>query len=578
MLDFLRRSATSLFAWLIIGVLALVFGLSFGLPSDSGFAFGAKPFVQVHGEKIGEDEYRNQFNLLAHTVGIPSDPQFQELVGVKEEVIDTAVERELLVAIARDLGLDATARDAEDLTADGHIIAVGETWDWLGDMGFNYDVFVKNFLARLQMPEPRYLELQRRELLARTMRDVVRSSVVVTEGELWEAYAASANRLSLHYARYSPGDFAELVDPAPEQVQAWLAEHRGELQAELETLGTRFTKLPAQARLWVVEIPKPSSDDETSQAKRRAASALSRIRGGEAFASVARETSAHGTARSGGDYGWVTEGSGSGLDPVVDEMLTQLEIGEISEVLEGSDAFFVIRVSGRREGDVPEEEALIELAEEAVAKARGRELAREAAQADLAAALEGKPIARVFDAPGALGVDGGIEDVGVEEDEDEARQRVALRETGLFSRDEPVPGLGPQPELVTAAWEAGTETPLVNRVFEVGDDLVLAGLARKDEASEEGFANEREALYEQALMAKSNGVLARWAARRCIESRASGDIVVSEDIIRRVVTYDTKLGENEQGQRTLKPYSVCDRVGQQGGLLRAGQLQGMGGM
>jgi hypothetical protein len=35
MLDFLRRSATSVFAWIILGVLALVFGLSFGLPSEN---------------------------------------------------------------------------------------------------------------------------------------------------------------------------------------------------------------------------------------------------------------------------------------------------------------------------------------------------------------------------------------------------------------------------------------------------------------------------------------------------------------------------------------------------------------
>jgi hypothetical protein len=164
-----------------------------------------------------------------------------------------------------------------------------------------------------------------------------------------------------------------------------------------------------------------------------------------------------------------------------------------------------------------------------------------------------------------------------EDDEAEHEQRAPLRETGLFSKDEPVPGLGPQPQLVAAAWEADADAALVDRVFEVGDDFVLVGLARKDEATEEGFAEQREELYEQALMIKANGVLARWAARRCIEGRASGDIVANEDIIRRVVTYDTKLGEGEQGKPKMRPYSVCDRVGQQGGLLRAGQLQGMMG-
>ena len=52
MLEFLRKSATSLFAWLILILLAVVFGFSFGLPSDS-LTFGKTKFASVHGESIG---------------------------------------------------------------------------------------------------------------------------------------------------------------------------------------------------------------------------------------------------------------------------------------------------------------------------------------------------------------------------------------------------------------------------------------------------------------------------------------------------------------------------------------------
>lgn len=589
MLDFLRRSATSVFAWLILGVLALVFGLSFGLPSDS-LSFGPAPLVKVHGEKIGEDDFRHQFNLIASTVGIPNDAKFQELVGVKEEVIDTSVEREVLAHEAEELGLSATLRDAEDLTVDGHVIVLGDTFDWLGDLSFNYDIFTKNFLQRLQMPEPKYLDMQRREILARTMRDVVRSSVVVTEGELRRTYEAQANKLSLSYARYEPARFAELVDPTPKEIDAKIEAERDALTKQFEAQGTRFAKLPEQARLWVIEIPKPEGEEEAAgpalaEARSRASRVLERIRGGEDFRAVARETSAHGTARSGGDYGWVSEGSGSGLDPVVDETAKQLEVDEVSEVLEGESAFYVVRVSGRREGDVPLEDALRELAEEAVKRDRGRELAEEAARHDLAAIAAGTSMEQVFETPGALGTEGGIEELPLEgeegEEDDEANaneEKIALRETGLFSKGEPVPGLGPQPELVEAAWSSDPETKIVDRVFEVGDSFVLAGLARKEEASDEGFAEQRDELYAQARIYKGNSVIARWTARQCLEAKATGDIVVSEDKIERVVTYDTKIGEDEEGNPLMKPYSVCDRVGQQGGLLRSGRLQqAMGG-
>jgi hypothetical protein len=64
MLDFLRRSATSVFAWIILGVLALVFGLSFGLPSEN-LTLGPEKIVKVHGESIGDEDFRYELNLAA---------------------------------------------------------------------------------------------------------------------------------------------------------------------------------------------------------------------------------------------------------------------------------------------------------------------------------------------------------------------------------------------------------------------------------------------------------------------------------------------------------------------------------
>src|SRR6185503_17188445 len=84
MLEFLRKSATSLFAWLILILLAVVFGFSFGLPSDS-LSFGKTKFASVYGESIGEEEYRYEFNAIRRIVRIPQDARYQELMGLKEE-------------------------------------------------------------------------------------------------------------------------------------------------------------------------------------------------------------------------------------------------------------------------------------------------------------------------------------------------------------------------------------------------------------------------------------------------------------------------------------------------------------
>jgi len=581
MLDFLRQSSTSFWAWLILLALAAAFGLSFGLPSDS-LSFGNKPIVEVHGTTINDDDYRAQYSLMGGVVRIPKDARMQQMFGVKEEVLESLIERELLAHVGEEMGLSATEHDAEDLVSHGHMIILGMSVSWLGDLDqFNYKMF-KNLLANYQLPENRFLELQSREVLARSVRDLVRSSVVVPEPVLREQYEASANKLSLHYARYEIGPYADLVDPTDDEVAAWTQEHTDELKKTLGTQGARFTKLPEQIRVSVIAIDKPAAEaDEAlkTAARAKADDARTRIDAGAGFREVAREVSNdEGTARRGGDFGWTGIKVGTGLDPAVDEALRSLEVDALSEIIEGDNDFFIARIEGKREGDVPEEDALRELAIEAIAQSKGKVLAKVAAEEDRDAVLGGASVDDVFAAPGAVP---GLEDAPIDgEDEDgasakakPARPKAELRETGLFSKSGPIPNLGLMPDLVDAAWASDTETAMLPEIYETPAALIIAGLEAKEGATDEGFAEAREQLYTAAWMRKGMKITANWAERLCLEAKGKGSVTVSEDKVQRIVTYDveTKDGEPEG----FKPYSVCDRVGNQGGLLRAGMFGGL---
>lgn len=577
MLDFIRKSSSSFLAWLILGALALAFGLSFGLPSDS-LTFGDKPIVEVHGNPITKDDYQLQYTLVSGFVGVPKDVRMQQAMGVKEEVLESAIEREVMAAAAREIGLEATQTDAEDLVANGHIVVFGDTFMWTGVDQFNYKVF-QNFLRGLQVSENRYYELQRREFLARTMRDVLRSSVVVPESEVRKAYEEGANQLSLRYARYEVQPFADLVDPSDDDVAKWLEDHRDDLKKTFETQGSRFSKLPKQARVSVIQVSKPLvAEDEAklAEAKAKIEAARGRVVGGEDFRKVARELSDHDTAARGGDFGWVSVGSGTGIDPVIDDALAGFGEDTVSEVLEGESAFFVVRVAGLREGDVPEDDALLELAEEAFKEARGKELARKAAEEDRDAVLAGKAIGEVFDAT-ALGESGGIENAPIDGEGGQsapARPKATMRETGLFPKGGMIPGLGLMPALVDAAWASDTETKLLPEVYEVQGALVLAGLQQKEEATDAGYQEQRAELYNALWRRKGMMLTANYAERRCLEAKGTGDIVVTEEKVKSIVTYDAPEGEKTP---EFKPYNVCDRVGNQGGLLRAGLLARAGG-
>ncbi len=572
MLEFIRRQATSVFSWVILGVLGLVFGLSFGLPSDS-LSLGSQPLVKVHGETVGDDDYRYQFNLMSRIVPIPKDTRMQELMGLKEEVLDAIIERHVLAETARNIGLGATEWDAETLVLNGHLIVLGDTMNWIAPEDlFNYELFVNGFLRGLQITEPGYLEVQANEILARTVRDLLVSSTTIPESEVRAEYDKDANKLSLRYVRFEMAGYADLVDLPPAEVQAHVDVNRDTLKKSFESQGMRFTKLPKQVRLRVIELAK---DAESATATM--AAARKRIRSGEDFRSVAREVSEHESSRRGGDYGWVNvEGTGTGLDPVIDQALEGLEPGQVSTVLEGESGLYLVQIHGTRQGDVPEADALVELGEEALAAERGRDLAKQAAEEALLAVKGGKTLSELVESPSALPTPGTpIENL----DQTAATPptKPTLQTTGLFPRDKPIPGLGAVPELAGQAWDASDKAEVLGQVFETPTAFVIAGVDRKEVASDEGFQAARATLYPRLAELKARKITSFFAKRRCLEAKGRGDIVPSTERIARLMVYDTKIGVDDEGNRTMRPYSVCDRVGMRGGMLRTGLAAQQGG-
>ncbi len=584
MLEFIRRRSTSFLSWLILGGIAIIFGLQFGLPSDS-LTMAPGSLAEVHGEEIRNEDFGFQIGL-ASRFGLVPKPELRELVGVNEEIIDGIVERILLAHEARKMGLASTVAQAEDVVLAGHVLLFGHRVEWLGpDEKFNYEIFTKNWLGPLRVAEPTYLAEQSEELLAQTLRDLISASVLVPEPEVRREYEANASTLSLRYARYELAVFAEVVDPTPAQLDAYVAEHAEELGQRYESQKSRFTELPKQARLQLVQV------ESTPEARAALEQARARVEAGsQPIEAVARAQSVHDTARRGGDYGWIDEQSAaaSDLPDAVREAIPGLTTGTVSTIVEAGGSLWLLRVSDRREGNVPMEAALRELAEEGVREQQGRELARRAAEEDQNAVAGGTALGEVFAQPGALGettLFGGkrIEDLAIQgEGEGKAapsdpaaglpRPKAELRSTGPFVKGARIPGLGLVPELLDDAWAQDGDMELLEGIYEVPGALLLAGVETKQEASDEELAEQRQEIYERLQRQHARGVLGTWVNRRCFDAKGRGDIKVSEETVKRLTTYDTKAeeGEGKEAAKPAKaPHVVCERVGGGGGFLTA---------
>lgn len=588
MLATLRTSLKQVIVWIFLGVLALGFGLSFGLPSDA-ITCGVEPIAKTYGENLLDEDYQYEYLAIGLVLPMPKDVQFQETMGLKQEVLDAIVERRVLAKVGERLGLAALKEDAEDATAIGHVLVLGNTYDWLGDSAFNYEIFKTRHLARFMVTEPKYLEYQRQELLARTVRDLIAGSVTVSEAELRAEYEGRQNQLSLRYVRYETARFADLVDPSEAELTKYVEGHKDELVKQFTAQGTRFTKLPKQIRLRFIQVHKPQPPAEDADKATKAAyelalkqerakidAAAAKLASGEEFRALARTVSDDEmTASRGGDYGWASvEGTGTGLDPAIDKAAAALKPGTNSPVIESEEAFYIVRVDGQREGDVTQEEALRELAEDGVMKERGKELARLAAKEALQALKDGKKLTEMFKAPDAMGLGApGIDGLPVDGEVGAPvteKKGPELRVTGLFARERPIPGLGMNEELTRAAWAADPKAEFIDGVFEIEDGLVIAAVEKKETATEEGLAAARAGLYRELVARKAGRVTARFAFNTCLADKARGDIVPHDPKIKRLMTYETKVALDEG--EALKPYVMCDRVGNRGGMLRASAM------
>lgn len=90
-----------------------------------------------------------------------------------------------------------------------------------------------------------------------------------------------------------------------------------------------------------------------------AKAALDRLNNGEDFALVAQQVSQHAASRDqGGEQDWIPRGV---LEPALDEALFSLEIGQISDIIAGQGALFIVQVEERQADreTTPEQQSLL---------------------------------------------------------------------------------------------------------------------------------------------------------------------------------------------------------------------------
>ncbi|MEO0326845.1 MAG: peptidylprolyl isomerase, partial [Myxococcota bacterium] len=382
----------------LVVLLSSVFILQFGGPQAQGCTAGGTAWAaKVDGETVTGGEVGAIYRAVRFDQASPDEQLRRQL---RRLVLDGLIERTLLANEARRLGFDLDNDEVSTEFSTKRLLYITLGRDGRSGGALVQDVstgvedpetglfdaeraerFIRNALQRT---ETDFLRWQSEEMLADRMRQTAMAAVTVSPTEIRDAYVQEKERATVAYARFSPAYYRDRLEPSATDLDGWIEANDEAVQEEYQRQRHRYTDLEPQVRARHVLLKVDADADEaTKEAVRLRAEALrARALAGEDFAALARDNSEDtGSAPRGGDLGYNPRGRMVGP---FDAAQFAMEVGDISELVETRFGFHVIQVVGKREGDVPEDEAKRELAEGLYKEARAGELAREAATEALA--------------------------------------------------------------------------------------------------------------------------------------------------------------------------------------------------
>jgi peptidyl-prolyl cis-trans isomerase D len=531
MLAALRRNSRNAIIYVLFGVIIAVFVINFGPGSGRGSCggpAGSAYAAKVAGSTLTEQDFR--FAYIA-AGGTQYSSQIAQQQRLKEKVMDRLIERELLAQEGERLGFNVSHKEVEDMIYNGQMIIMGRQGPLdryaFKDGKFDYERFKVVSQNQLGVSVVRFIEIERRELLADRVRELLRMGVKVSADDVKDDFVQQHTTVNLEYARFSAKrheDDQEEITAA--DVDAYIKSHADELKKAYDDRAFLYKKVDRQARLRhiVIELPKDAPADKEAPIKKQLEDA--KAKGAAGFAAEAKKLSAEiRSARKGGLIGWRKKGF-TGFGDKLDAVVFAAKKGDIVGPERTDRGFHLVLVEDFREGDVPLEVAQREIAEELVLVEKAKAKARAEAEAVVAKVKGGAKLEDLFP-----------KEAKKDEEDHEAKSPLKrlndppkLLETGMFSRrGESVPELGLSKELAKRAFEL--KPGEVAGPFDVPGGAAVVRLKERKDPDMADFEKRKGDLQKEQERAKWFETLDSWAKQRCTEVKNEGRLRVSDEIL-----------------------------------------------
>lgn len=422
MLGFMRKHAQGAFIKVVFWMIIIVFVFwGVGVMVSGGNKVNVAALV--NGEPITAQEYARAFEnmqrMYQQLYRENFTPAIAAQLNLHQRALDDLVNDMLLRREAQRLGLQVTDDEVRDA-----ILAVPAFHS--GDR-FDRTRYLAALRATRTSPTE-FEESQRHSLLINKLENLVTDGITVSDVEVRDLYALDHDqidvafvkvpygkfvggqtvsdaevsewyeknrevfrepeRVTLTYVVYDPKDLAKSVTVTDESVAAYYDAHQSDYA----------TPEKAHVREIVFVVP-PTADDAAKAAIRtKAQGVLGQAKNGGDFAALARENSGDPlTKDSGGDLGFVERGK---LEAAVDDAAFALQPGEVSDLLETTRGFVIVKVEEKQAAGTQPLAEVHDAIVTALREANADQAARDAADADLEAARNGKSLEELASARG----------------------------------------------------------------------------------------------------------------------------------------------------------------------------------